>query len=143
VLRHRQRIHVRTQADRTLALALLAVQHAHQARFPDAAMNLDAPLFQLLRDDIRSARFLERQLGMGVDVTAHGDQALVLAFDFGDQAHGRFSSFRWHALAWPLSSIRSKGISCWQRGIAWGQRGWKLQPVGGRSGEGNSPLMGW
>jgi hypothetical protein len=52
-------------------------------------------------------------------------------------------SFKWQALVWPVASVRSAGCSTLQRGMACGQRGWKAQPVGGRSGEGNSPLIGW
>jgi hypothetical protein len=52
-------------------------------------------------------------------------------------------SFKWQALACPAAIVASAGRSDRQRGIACGQRGWKVQPGGGASGDGSSPRIGW
>jgi pyruvate/2-oxoglutarate dehydrogenase complex dihydrolipoamide acyltransferase (E2) component len=53
---------------------------------------------------------------------------------------GPGSSFRWQAEKRPGAISFSAGRSTRQRSKAKGQRGWKWQPGGGRSGEGISPL---
>jgi hypothetical protein len=120
-------------------------QHADQAGLAQAPMDLDAPLLQAPGDQVRGTGLLERQFRVGVDVAADGRQTLGFAFDVGDKTHCRFSltSLRWQALLWPGASMRSTGASVRQRDMACGQRGWKVQPEGGRSGEGNSPWIGW
>jgi hypothetical protein len=75
-LQDRQRVHVGTQADRVLAVAI--AQHADHTGFADAAMDLDAPFFQLARDHVRGAVFFQPELRVGVDVAANGGQFVLV-----------------------------------------------------------------
>src|SRR6185369_9958357 len=69
ILFHRQRVHVGAQAD-ALAAGALTLEHADHAGAAEAAMYLDAPSLQLLRDDAGSAYFLEADLGMGMQIAS-------------------------------------------------------------------------
>lgn len=81
VLGHGQRVHVGAQADGLAAAA--AAQDADHAGFPQPRVDFQPPLAQALGHQVGGARFLEGQLGMGVDVTAQFGQRTVGAFDFG------------------------------------------------------------
>ena len=72
-LLHRQRVHVRAQADRPVAAGRFApAQDAHHPRAAEAAMHLDAPFRELGGDDFTGAVFLEADLGMRVEVLPPG-----------------------------------------------------------------------
>ena len=64
----RQAVHVGAQAHGALRGA--GAQHADDAGLADAAMHFDAELGELLRDELRRARFLEPELRVRVDVPA-------------------------------------------------------------------------
>ena len=53
-------------------LAAARLDDAHHAGGAHATVDGDAPLGQLLRDQIGGANFFKTQLGVGVDVTANG-----------------------------------------------------------------------
>src|SRR2546430_2669465 len=64
----RQAVHIGSEADRARRVA--DPQPADHPGLADAAMHLDAPLRQLVGDQIGGAPFLETELGVGVDVTS-------------------------------------------------------------------------
>ena len=68
-LLYRQGVHVGTQADGTVSVAV--TDHAHHTGGTDAAVHLNAPLRELLRHHLGRAIFLKRQLGVRVNVTPH------------------------------------------------------------------------
>src|SRR5690606_19845124 len=49
-------------------------------------------------------------------------------------------SYSQQAAHWPSARSKRGGSSVRQRSMAWGQRGWKRQPVGGAMREGGSPV---
>ena len=51
----------------------------------DAAMHLDAPFFQLLRNQIGGAMLLQTEFRVGVDVTSDRGQFGVVAADLFDR----------------------------------------------------------
>jgi len=65
-LRHRQRVNVRTQADRTSAAA--AFDDAHDPGLAQPPMHRNAPSGQCVGDQIRGALLLETQFGVGMYV---------------------------------------------------------------------------
>ena len=76
-----------------------------------------------------------RRLRSGLEARRQGQE------DSGDLALQ--PSLRWQAERRPGAISFNVGRSSRQRGIAYGQRGWKWQPGGGSSGEGISPEIGW
>ena len=78
-----QGVHVGAHADGARAAA--AGQFADHPRLGKAAVHLNAPGFEFCGDDARRAQFLERGLGVGVDVAPDGaDFGLLLEDLFGD-----------------------------------------------------------
>ena len=65
---HRQRVHVGSQSDGRIAAA--ALDDADDARHAHAAQHRDAPLSQLLGDDVGSALLFVAQLWVGMDVAS-------------------------------------------------------------------------
>ncbi len=72
---HRKRVHVGAQADGAPAIA--ASQGPDHAGSGEALMHLDAPVAQLLCDHRRGAAFLERGLGMRVEVAPPGRHVVM------------------------------------------------------------------
>jgi len=65
-LRHRQRVDIRTQADRTSAAA--ALEDAHDPGLAQPPMDRNAPIGQCTGDQVRGALLLETQFGVRMDV---------------------------------------------------------------------------
>jgi hypothetical protein len=84
---HRQRIHVGAQADAPGAAAF-ALEHADDAGASKSAMNLDAPLRELIGDDAGGADFLEADFGMGMQVAADRGEFVGEGIDTVDRGHG-------------------------------------------------------
>ena len=89
-LLHRQRVHVRPQADR--AVAAPVAQHADHAGPADVAMDLDPPLRQLGGDDVGGAERVEGEFRMRVEIVAQRGQLLGAVVpdgvDDGSIGHG-------------------------------------------------------
>jgi hypothetical protein len=91
---HGQAVEVGAQADRPAAARVAAGDHADEPGPREAAMHLDAERGEVPGHDVGRAPFLEGDLGMHVDVAAHGDQLVVEAADVRDGiAHGGDSSW--------------------------------------------------
>jgi hypothetical protein len=71
-LLNRQSVHVGTQSDRALTIAI--AQHADHTGNADTAVDLDAPFLQLARHQIGGPMFVHADLGMGVDVAPNGGE---------------------------------------------------------------------
>ena len=83
-LQDRQRVHVGPQANRTLPIPVS--QHPDDTGLADAAMHLDSPLLQLLRDKLGGAVLLQPQFRMGMDIAANGGQLILI--EAGPIEHG-------------------------------------------------------
>src|SRR5580700_7914457 len=81
----RQAIHIGPQPDRARRVA--DAQPADHPGLADAAMHLDAPLRELVGDQLRGAPFLETELGMGVDVAPPPAQLVVFGVNQVDDGH--------------------------------------------------------
>src|SRR5256885_2428359 len=88
---NRQRIHVRAQADHLLAGAV--ADYANHAGLSHAAVHLDAPGGEFLRDNVAGAVFLETQLGVRVDIAADCLDFALKLHDAVDQVHGLQGEF--------------------------------------------------
>src|SRR4029450_804120 len=82
----RQAIHIGAQPYRPWRVA--DPQPADHPGLADAAMHLDAELFQPLGDEIGGALFLEAELAMRMDVAPPFGQLVVKAADIVDDRHG-------------------------------------------------------
>src|SRR6266536_2574453 len=71
LLRHRQRVHVRTQSDD--APRFSTAQNADYAGMRDRRADLDAELFQTIGDELRRPKLAIAELGMLMDVAAAFD----------------------------------------------------------------------
>ena len=85
-LEDRQAVHVGAQSDRPRRVA--DPQPPDEPGLADAAMHLDAELFELAGDEIGGALLLEPQLGMGMDVAPPFGQLVVKGADLVDDRHG-------------------------------------------------------
>jgi hypothetical protein len=92
---HRQAVHVGPQPDRAHRVAL--AQSTHHAGLAEAPGHLDAPLLQFRRDDVGSPRFLEGELGMGMDIAADGGDLTL------DLERTRQNRHQLPRLEWPAS----------------------------------------
>ena len=72
-LLHGQRVHVSAQTDGARAAAVF--EDAHHACLAQAPVDGDAPLGEFLGDQVGGAQLFKAELGMGVDVAAHGADA--------------------------------------------------------------------
>ena len=99
VLGHRQGVDVGTQAHRALAGAVL--DDPDDAGLAQPPVYRNAPVGQLLGNQLRGAVLLETQLGMGVNVTPEGGDALGIGKDRLDQFH------TWHSVAGGIPIERS------------------------------------
>ena len=89
VLLHGQGIDVGAQADGPAALAAIAAVHdAHHPGGAQPPVNGNAPFGELVRHHVGGAHLFEAQLGVGMDVPAHGGDAGGLRQDGIDQFHG-------------------------------------------------------
>ena len=88
---HGQGVHVGTQTDGTLAVAV-AFQHADDTGPGKAAHDLDTEFLQVARHKVRGPMFLERDLGVGMDIPPPGDHVLVKCVDILRLFHKRSPS---------------------------------------------------
>ena len=72
-LLHGQRVHVSAQTDGARAAAVF--EDAHHACLAQAPVDGDAPLGEFLGDQVGGAQLFKAELGVGVDVAAHGADA--------------------------------------------------------------------
>ena len=77
VLRHRQRIHVGTQADHAAAVAAFAADDAHHAGLANSAMHLDSKRLKRTCDDPGRPDLFEAKLGMGMQVAPQRRQFVM------------------------------------------------------------------
>ena len=84
-LLHRQRVHVGAQPDGAAGRARLDA--THHAGGTQAAVDGNAPVGQLLRNDVGGAQLLETQFRVGVDITAQGGDGVALPSDGINQFH--------------------------------------------------------
>ena len=84
-LLHRQRIHVGAQAEGTVAGAV--AQRADDAGLADLASDVQAPGFELARDDVGGAVFLKAEFGMSMEVMTNGLQLGLVTADRVDDRH--------------------------------------------------------
>jgi len=82
---HVERVHVGAQADRPPGSA--RPQHAHHAGLGQPAVNFQAELLELGRDDVGGPYFLERRLGMAVNVMPPGSHILMKRRNTIDDRH--------------------------------------------------------
>ncbi|MEI9982953.1 MAG: hypothetical protein WDN69_06910 [Aliidongia sp.] len=102
---HRQRIHIGPERDHPIA-RLVAAQRADDAGRGQAAMHLDAELFQLGRDDAGRPVLLKAELRMRVQVAAPGGQIIV---EIGDTVGDR------HELSPAPARSRPAAPNSWRR----------------------------
>src|SRR5439155_14460216 len=88
LLVHRQRIHVRAQADRAAAVVALPANHGDHAGPAHAAVILDPEPIELRGHDLRSPMLLEAELRVRVQIAPQLGQCGVLAAKIVDRAHG-------------------------------------------------------
>ena len=72
-LLHGQRVHVCAQANGARAAAVF--ENTHHARFTQASVDGDAPLGEFGCHQVGGAQLFKAELGVGVDVAAHGADA--------------------------------------------------------------------
>ena len=93
-LGHRQRVHVGAQAHGARRIAVF--KNADHAGLAQAAVHRNAPLRQQVGHQIGGAGFLERQLGVGMDVAADVAERGRVGDDVFNQVHGGFlQAGRW------------------------------------------------
>ena len=92
-LLHGQGVHVGAQTNGARAIA--AFDDAHHACGAHAPVDGNSPGRELLGHHIGGALLLETQLRVGVDVSAHGGQAVGLGQDFFNDFHTGLSSAAW------------------------------------------------
>ncbi|KAG0772841.1 hypothetical protein G6F21_014420 [Rhizopus arrhizus] len=79
ILGHGQGVHVGAQPDHAPAVAALAANHAHHAGLAQPRVDFQAPFTQAFGHQVRRARLLEGQFGMGMDIPAQRGQFRVRA----------------------------------------------------------------
>ena len=91
-----QRVEVGPQTDGpAVAVRPNAVQHADDAGGGEPGVDLDTERLELLDDHGRGALFLERGLGVGVDVAPPRLQVVVKLSNAIDDGHGPASPSDW------------------------------------------------
>ena len=84
---HRQGVHVGAKSHPAIA-RVATPQDADHAGAADAGVGLDPPRLQPLGNDGRRARFLEADLGVGVQVMADGNELVGEIGNPGNDGHG-------------------------------------------------------
>jgi hypothetical protein len=82
----RQGVHVGAETDRLWAVA--DAQRADDPGRAEAPMHLQAEIFQLLRDDVGRAVFLEAEFRMGMDIAPPCGQVVLKGGDLVNDLHG-------------------------------------------------------
>ena len=103
VLFHRQRIHVGAQTDGALALA--ALQNAHNTGAPDASHHRNTPVLQQLGHTGGRALFGKAQLRMGVQVAADGHEFRCAVLDVTNHDYSPSKPVSTFATLTPSTSI--------------------------------------
>src|SRR5437867_7205585 len=106
LLVHRQRIHVRAQADATSAVLTLAANHADDTGLTDARVVRDPEHIELAGHDFGRAMLLEAKLGMRVQIAPQRGELGVLLRDVLDWSHEIDTQYQW---AVARRSMRRRG----------------------------------
>ena len=106
---------------------------------PSNRPSIEALLSTVRKSGLVEAERLQRAVTEFEQGREEGDDGVTLAEFFV----GLNLLTKWQAEKRPSAIFASAGTSLRQRGPAIGQRGWKWQPLGGLSGEGISPAIGW
>src|SRR5436190_19173413 len=103
---HRQAVHVGTQADASPAGFLVSSNDTYNPGLGQAPVDLHAPARELLRDQVGGAALAERELGVRVDIAAHGGELGVIAADAFYGGHVGWALPMWfgHVAAGPRHS---------------------------------------
>ena len=86
--RHGQRIHIGTNTEPPLAIAV--PQHAHHAGLANAAMHLNPPGSEAFGHQRAGPHFLKPQFRMGVEIAPPGGQFFMPFTDFLDRRHAAY-----------------------------------------------------